>query len=82
MPSHTGGLVSNVFLSKVHYHIIPAPQLDAQRDRSKYKTLHPPTEKEMHIMEWDGRTELDEDFAEEFMNKIRHELSPAALSHL
>jgi len=67
---------------KVHYHIIPAPQLDAPRDRSKYKTLDPPTEKEMHTMELEGRTELDEDFAKEFTDKIRRELSPAVLSHL
>jgi len=66
----------------VHYHIIPAPQLDVQMDRSKYKTFHPPTEGEMHKMEWEGRTELDEDFAKEFTDKIRCELSSTMLSHL
>jgi len=66
----------------VHYHIIPAPRLDAQRDRSKYEILNPPTEQEMHKMELEGRTELDEDFAKEFTDKIRRELSAAVLSHL
>lgn len=68
--------------SKVHYHIIPAPQLDVPGDRAKYRTLKPPTEKEMHIMEWEGRMELDEDFAKELVDKIRRELSPTPLSNL
>jgi len=66
----------------VHYHIIPAPQLDAPRDRNKHNVLDPPTQKEMHRMELEGRVELDEDFAKEFTDKIRRELSPAVLSHL
>jgi len=66
----------------VHYHIIPAPRLDGPRERNKHKTLVPPTEKQMHIMELEGRTELDEDFAKEFTDRIRRELPPAALSHL
>lgn len=88
MSAYTAWSVGNyllIFLSsipKVHYHIIPAPQLGVQRDRSKYKTRDPPTEQEMHVMEWEGRTELDEDFAKEFTDKIRREFSPAALSHL
>ncbi|KAF9644531.1 HIT-like protein [Thelephora ganbajun] len=66
----------------VHYHIIPAPEPDVPRDRSKYKTLVPPTEKEMHMMELEGRTKLGEDFAREFADKIRRELSTTVLSHL
>lgn len=53
----------------VHYHVIPAPQLDAKPGRSKYNALNPPSEKEMHEMEWEGRTELDEDFAREFTDR-------------
>jgi len=66
----------------VHYHIIPAPRLDAPTHGNKRKTLNPPTEKQMHMMEWEGRTELDEDFAKEFTDKMRRELSPTVLSHL
>lgn len=47
-----------------------------------YRTPKPPTEKEMHVMEWEGRTELDEDFAKEFVDKIRRILTPAPLSNL
>ena len=36
----------------------------------------------MHRIEWEGRTELDEDFAKELTDKIRRELSAAELSHL
>ncbi|KAF9778742.1 HIT-like protein [Thelephora terrestris] len=66
----------------VHYHIIPAPQLDAPRGTGTYNALNPPTEKEMHRMELEGRTELDEDFAKEFSDRIRRELSATASSHL
>jgi len=81
IPARTGGLFSDS-LSKVHYHIIPAPQFDVPRDRSEYRTSNPPTQREMHRMELEGRTELDEDFAKEFTDKMRRELSPAVLSHL
>lgn len=33
-------------------------------------------------MELEGRTELDDDFAKEFMDKMRCELSQTVLSHL
>lgn len=77
-----GFFVDFTSFSKVHYHIIPAPQLDVPRDRAKYRALKPPTEKEMHIMEWEGRTELDEDFARELVDNVRRVLAPAPLSNL
>jgi len=84
MPARTWEPFTDYYFSllKVHYHIIPAPQFGVPIDRSKYRTLEPPTEKEMHTMELEGRTELDEDFAKEFTDKIRRKLSPAGLSHL
>lgn len=36
----------------------------------------------MHRMELEGRTELDEDFAKEFTEKMQRELSVITLSHL
>ena len=84
MPVRTREPFTYYFFSllKVHYHIIPAPQPGVPIDRSKYRTPEPPTEKEMHTMELEGRAELDEDFAKELTDKIRRELSPAGLSHL
>jgi len=67
---------------KFHYHVIPAPQFDASKDRSEYRTLDPPSQREMHRLELEGRTELDEGFAKEFTDKMRRELSPVVLSHL
>lgn len=77
-----GELFLDFFWFKVHYHIIPAPPLDSRSDRSKYDPLDPPTEKEMHAIELEGRTELDEDFAKEFTDKMRRELAMTTLSHL
>jgi diadenosine tetraphosphate (Ap4A) HIT family hydrolase len=81
-PSTGGRNVLDFLHPKVHYHIIPAPSLAVQRDKSKDKKLNPPTEEEMHRIEWAGRMELDDDFAQEFTEKIRRELSVTAMSNL
>jgi len=65
----------------VHYHVIPAPRLGEARPARPM--LDPPTHELMHKMEFDSREELDEEFAQGLVVKLRSALTEAAsLSHL
>jgi diadenosine tetraphosphate (Ap4A) HIT family hydrolase len=68
-------------LWQVHYHIIPAPTLNSSsspvrtfEDKSKKDPRIPLTSKEMHRLEFESRTELDDKDAEVLVQKIRARL--------
>ncbi|KAG7088614.1 hypothetical protein E1B28_012588 [Marasmius oreades] len=63
----------------VHYHIIPAPKLGVSKPEIDTRTgtvrsRLPPTEREMHRMEFESRDELDEDEAKDLVERIRAHL--------
>jgi len=55
----------------VHYHIIPAPSPSSTKNNSEEKDPRIPlTSKEMHKLEFESRTELDDKDAEVLVRKI------------
>ena len=60
----------------MHYHIIPAPNFRdpaSQPPKADRRTVAL-TQKEMHKAEFESREELDDDDAEELLEKIRARL--------
>lgn len=64
----------------VHYHIIPAPQFEAStelarsdppRIKAQRQRVSPKTIREMHQLEYEGRSELDQDEGRELAERIR-----------
>jgi len=61
---------------QVHYHIIPAPTLDAPtiEEPSPIKTMVLPSQREMHRKEYEAREELDDDEAQVLAQNVRARL--------
>ncbi|KIM51363.1 hypothetical protein SCLCIDRAFT_1224586 [Scleroderma citrinum Foug A] len=64
----------------VHYHIIPAPQFEASQSdpprigAQRQRVAVPRTMREMHQLEYEGRSELDQDEGRELAERIRARL--------
>ncbi|KAF9267579.1 HIT-like protein [Marasmius fiardii PR-910] len=63
----------------VHYHIIPAPKLGVPKPETDTRTgatrsKVPPTEREMHRMEFESRDVLEEEDARDLVERIRAHL--------
>lgn len=59
---------------QVHYHIIPAPRLDALAAPQPTAPASELTHREMHRIERANRDELDDDIAEELVTKVKAHL--------
>lgn len=65
---------------QVHYHIIPAPQFEASQSdpprigAQRQRVAVPRTMREMHQLEYEGRSELDQDEGRELAERIRARL--------
>ncbi|KAI6039681.1 HIT-like protein [Pisolithus marmoratus] len=57
----------------VHFHIIPAPRLGGLPGTDTMRVV-PRTTRELHQLEYEGRSELDEDEGRELAEKIRARL--------
>ena len=58
-------------IQQVHYHIIPAPRLN---EPSTAKVVMPESTIAMHQREFEARNDLDEDEAQELVQKIKAHL--------
>ncbi|KAI5988414.1 HIT-like protein [Pisolithus albus] len=58
----------------VHFHIIPAPQLGGSPRLDATRAIIPRTRRELHQLEYEGRSELDEDEGRELAERIRAKL--------
>jgi hypothetical protein len=60
---------------QVHYHVIPAPQLNSSNGPPATISHKVPLDlKEMHQLEFEGRTELDDDLARVLVQTISAKL--------